>query len=55
MSGNTWWSIKADAKFLCDLVIFSIFFSDIPLDIHKLIWLVPLKYLIYFLAGISTK
>ena len=45
MSGNTWWSTKVGAKLLSDLVIFSIFSSNIPLDFHGLIWVVPLKYL----------
>ena len=39
-----------------DLVPFSILFSDSSLDFHKLIEVVPLKYLImYFLSGINTK
>ena len=46
---------KSGAKLLSDLVIFSIFSSDIPLDFHKSIGVVPLKYLMYFLAGITTK
>ena len=40
---------------LSDLVIFSIFSSDIPLDFHKSILVVFLKYLMYFLPGINTK
>ena len=44
MPGNKWWSKKVWAKFLSDLVIFSIIFSDIPLDGHNSIWVVPLKY-----------
>ena len=55
MSCNTWWSAKLREKLLPDLVIFPIFFSDIPLDFHELIRLVPLKYLMYFLVGINTK
>ena len=55
MSGNKWWSTKVGAKFLSDLVIFSIISSDISLDFHDLIQVVPLKYLIYILAGINTK
>ena len=55
MSGNKWWSTKVSAKLLYDLVIFSIIFSDIPIDFHELILVVPLKYLMYFLAGINTK
>ena len=54
MSGNTWWSVEVGAKRLPDLVIFSIFSSEIPLDFEELIRLV-LKYLMYFLAGINTK
>ena len=46
---------KSWCKILFDLVIFSIFSSDIPLDFHDLARLVPLKYLMYFLAGINTK
>ena len=55
MSGNKWWSTKVGAKFLSDLVIFSIISSDISLDFHDSIQVVPLKYLIYILAGINTK
>ena len=50
-----WWSTKVDAKLLSDLVKFSIFSFDVPLDFHKLIQVVPLKYLMYFLAGLNTK
>ena len=39
---------KVGAKLLSDLIIFSIFPSDIPLDFRKLIQVVPLKYLMYF-------
>ena len=46
---------KTDEKLLSDLVIFSIFSTDIPLDSKELIQVVPLKYLMYFLAAISTK
>ena len=46
---------KVGAKLLSDLVIFLIFSSAIPLDFHDSIRVVPLKYLIYFLAGINTK
>ena len=55
MSGNKWWSTKVVTKFLSDLVIFSIISSDISLDFHDLIQVVPLKYLIYILAGINPK
>ena len=54
MSGNKW-SSKIGAKLLSYLVIFLIFFSDIPLDFHESIWVVPLKYSMYFLAGINAK
>ena len=37
-----------------DVVIFSINSSDIPLDFHDSILVVPLKYLMYFLAGINA-
>ena len=30
-------------------------FSDIPLDFHEPIWVMPLKYLMHFLAAINTK
>ena len=43
---------KVGAKRLPDLVLCSIFFSEIPLDFQELI---PLKYFMYFLAGINTK
>ena len=46
---------KVGAKLLSDLVIFSILSSDIPLDFHDSIQVVPIKYLIYFLVGINTK
>ena len=55
ISGNKWWSTKVDANLLSDLVIFSIFYSDITLDFHEPIQLVLLKYLMYFLAVINTK
>ena len=51
MSGNTWWLTKVGVKLLSDLIIFSVFFSDIPLAFQ----VVPLKYLTYFLTGINTK
>ena len=46
---------KVGTKLLSDLVIFSVFSSDIPLDFHESIGVLPIKYLIYFLAGINTK
>ena len=48
MSGNKWWPTKAGETLLCDLVIFSIFSSDIPLDFYKSNGVVPLKYLTFF-------
>ena len=54
MSGNKWWSTKVDTKMLSDLGIFSIFSTDIPLDFLDSNQVVPLKYLMYFLAGIDT-
>ena len=53
--GNKWWSTKVAAKLLFGVVTFSIFYSDIPLGFHESIRVVPLKYLIYFLADINTK
>ena len=35
MSDNKWWSSKVDAKLLPDLVIFSIYSWEIPLDFHE--------------------
>ena len=55
MSGNKWGSTKVGAKLLSDLVKFSILSSDISLDFHDSIQVVPVKYLMYFLAGINTK
>ena len=55
MSGNTWWSTTVGTKLLSDLIIFSIFSFYIPLDFHKSIRVVPLKNLMYFLAGINSK
>ena len=55
MSVNTWWSTKVGAKLLPDLVIFPILSSDIPLDFHDSIQVVPLNYFMYFLVGINTK
>ena len=46
---------KVGAKLLSDLVIFSRFSSDIPFDFYKSSRVLPLKYLMYFLAGINTK
>ena len=55
LSGNTWSLTKVGAKMLPDLVIFSIFSSDISLDFHDSVRVVSLKYLIYFLADINAK
>ena len=55
ISGNRQTSEELGTKLQSDLVISSIFFSDIPLDIYKSIRVVPLKHLMYFLAGINTK
>ena len=55
LSGNKWWSTKVGEKLLPDLVVFSIFSPDIPLDFHESIWVALLKYLMYFSAGISAK
>ena len=55
MFGNTWWSTKVGTKLLSDLVLFSRFYSDIPLDFHESIRAVPLKYLMYFLPGTNIK
>ena len=55
MSGNKWWPIKVGAKLLSDLVIFSLFSSDISWDFHDSVGVVPLKYLMFFLVGINTK
>ena len=49
MSDDKWWSTKVGTKLLLDLVIFSILSSDIPSDFHNSIWVVPLKYLMYFI------
>ena len=54
MSDRKWWSTKVGAKLLSDLVIFSIFPSDIPLDFHNSVRIVPLNYLMYFAADINT-
>ena len=51
MSGNTRCSAKIGANLLFDLVIFSILSSDILLDFHDSIRVVPMKYLMYLLAG----
>ena len=48
MSGNTWSSTKVDENLLSRLVIFSIFYYSIPLDLYKSIQVVPLKHLMYF-------
>ena len=55
MPGNKQRSTKVGAKLLSHLVTFSINSSDIPLNCHDSIGLVPLKWLMYFLARINTK
>ena len=50
MSGNKWWSTIA----VWFSYIFNIF-SEISLDFDYSIQIVPLKYLMYLLAGINTK
>ena len=55
MPDNKWCSTKVGAKLLSDLVIFSIFSFGISLDFHKSTRVVPLKHLMYFLAGINTR
>ena len=55
MSGNEWWSAKVGVKLLSDLVIFSVISSDILSDFHEQIWIIPWKYLMYFIAGVNTK
>ena len=55
MPDNKWCSTKVGAKLLSDLVIFSIFSFDISLYFHKSTRVVPLKHLMYFLAGINTR
>ena len=41
MFGNKWWLTKVGEKLMSNLVIFSIFFSDIPLGFQKSIGVVP--------------
>ena len=41
MFGNKWWLTKVGGKLMSNLVIFSIFFSDIPLGFQKSIRVVP--------------
>ena len=55
MSRNTGGSTKVGAKMPSELVIFSIFSSDIPLDFQVSVPVVPLKYLMCFLASVNTK
>ena len=40
---------------LSDLNVLSILSPEIPLDLHDSVQVVPLKYLIYLLAGINAK
>ena len=51
MFGNIWWS----TKLLLDLVIFSIFSSNISSDFLESIRVVSLKHLMYLLAGKNSK
>ena len=55
MFGNKWWSTKVGTKLLSDLVTFSMFSSENPLDFYNSIQAVLLKYLMHFLAVINTK
>ena len=55
ISGNKWLSAKDGAKVLSGLVLFSIFYSGIPLGIQKSIREVPFKYLMYYFGGVNTK
>ena len=49
MINKSWW------KLLFDLVILWMLSSDVTLDFHDSVRVVPLKYLMYFLLGIKTK
>ena len=42
-------------KLFSYLVIFAIFSSEIPLEFHGSMRVVPIKYIMYFIAGINTK
>ena len=55
ISGYEWLSTKFGISLLSDLVVFSIFFSYIPLVFHESTQLMSLKYLMYFLASTNTK
>ena len=55
MSGSKWWATKIGTKLLSDLIIFSILFSAIPLDLHKSIRVFPLKCLMFFLVDVNNK
>ena len=48
MSGKKWWSTRVRWKLLSDLVIFSRLSSNILLDFHDSIRVVPVKYLMYW-------
>ena len=48
MSGKKWWSTRVRGKLLSDLVIFSRLSSNILLDFHDSIRVVPVKYLMYW-------
>ena len=53
MSGKKYWSTEVGAIAVWFSHI-SIFSSNIPLDFHDSIRVVPLKYSVYFFAGIDT-
>ena len=55
LSLNKGWSTKAGEELLSDLAIYLLSSCDIPLDFHDIILVVPLKYSMYYLAGINTK
>ena len=47
--------IEVGAKLLSNLVLFSIYFSDILLGFHDSTGVVPLNYLMHFLTDVNTK
>ena len=55
ITNKSWYEIAVLVFSIADLVIFSMFSSDIPLGFHESIQVVPPKYLMYFLAGINAK
>ena len=46
---------KSCCKIAVSFIYISILSSDIPLDFYDSIQAVPVKYLMYFVAGINTK